>query len=466
MKTANQNNVDEIISQSTEEIKVAPGSKAEIVFIDIGKLHPHDDNPRKDVGDVTELAESIKKNGILQNLTVVPCTGYWYGDYTVIIGHRRLAAAKMAGLKEVPCVIREMNQKEQIATMLLENMQRSDLTAYEQAQGMQMMLDLGETVESVAEKTGFSTSTVRRRVRLMELDPDKVKEAEGRQINITEYDKLFEIEDKDKRNAVLEKIGTPNFDWELKRAVKSEQDKKKKMEIIKNLRGRAEEISIITDGLKFEKSITSVSAIPEFISGVNYYYRLSDYSPCVFIYRDYTDEEKAENEESKQKAEADREEKAERERQLEELFKQAFDMRLEFVKNLNNFKGKEEVIYKMAGAAVSKLNTAWRALINESVFNAIMDTSIETPFSFNRISEATDWTMKTLFALVYSVFENEDYDYYDCDLEYLENSDLDTVYDYIVQLGYEMSEEEMALRDGTHELYTKSEEEHDEQDED
>ena len=122
-----------------------------------------------------ELAESIKANGVLQNLTVVPnmVTGEisgetWQRGYKVIIGHRRLAAAKLAGLTEVPCVVTEMTPQEQVATMLLENMQRSDLTVYEQAQGFQMMLNMGETVETVSQKTGFSQSTVRRRVKLLD----------------------------------------------------------------------------------------------------------------------------------------------------------------------------------------------------------------------------------------------------------------------------------------------------------
>ena len=87
-------------------------------------LTPHPDNPRKDLGDLTELAASIKENGVLQNLTVVPHED----GYRVIIGHRRLEAAKLAGLTEVPCVIVDMSPKEQVQTMLLENMQRADLT--------------------------------------------------------------------------------------------------------------------------------------------------------------------------------------------------------------------------------------------------------------------------------------------------------------------------------------------------
>lgn len=66
-----------------------------IVTIGLEHIHPHPDNPRKDLGDLTELAESIKKNGIMQNLTVIPKEGE-PGEYITIIGHRRSAAAKLA----------------------------------------------------------------------------------------------------------------------------------------------------------------------------------------------------------------------------------------------------------------------------------------------------------------------------------------------------------------------------------
>ena len=113
-----------------------------ITMIPIEQLLHHPENPRKDLGDLTELAESIKVNGIMQNLTVVPVDD---GIYNVVIGNRRMEAAKLAGLAEVPCVISEMDYKTQISTMLMENMQRQDLTVYEQAQGFQMMMDLGYT---------------------------------------------------------------------------------------------------------------------------------------------------------------------------------------------------------------------------------------------------------------------------------------------------------------------------------
>lgn len=101
-----------------------------IQMISIADLHPHKDNPRKDLGDLSELTESIKVNGIFQNLTVTPRPE---GGYTVIIGHRRMEAAKLAGLTELPCAVVDMDERTQLSTMLLENMQRSDLTTYEQA---------------------------------------------------------------------------------------------------------------------------------------------------------------------------------------------------------------------------------------------------------------------------------------------------------------------------------------------
>jgi ParB family chromosome partitioning protein len=116
--------------------------KSKLQMIQVEKLYPHPDNPRKVIGDVTELAESIKANGILQNLTVVPNNDDWddKSDFTVVIGHRRLAAAKQAGLTELPCAVVEMTEKEQLSTMLTENMQRSDLTVYEEAKAVSSCL--------------------------------------------------------------------------------------------------------------------------------------------------------------------------------------------------------------------------------------------------------------------------------------------------------------------------------------
>lgn len=174
--------------------------------IEIRKIHSHPDNPRKDLGDINELAESIRANGVMQNLTVVERAD---GEYTVIIGHRRLAASLKAGLDVVPCAVVKMDEKEQQSTMLVENMQRSDLTVYEQAQGFQMMLDLGSTEDEIAEKTGFSKQTVKHRINLAKLDPDILKEKnadENFQMTLKDMYELEKIDDVDERNKILSKV--------------------------------------------------------------------------------------------------------------------------------------------------------------------------------------------------------------------------------------------------------------------
>lgn len=185
-----------------------------LVMVDVTKLHPNKDNPRKNLGDISELTESIKKNGVMQNLTVV-CSEKKPDEYIVLIGHRRLAAAKAAGLTELPCkIIEKMDKKEQLGLMLEENMQRTDLTVREQAEGFQLMLDLGETVKSIAKKTGFSEGTIRHRVELAKLDKDVLKERSegdstqktGRelfQLSLTDFFKLEKVDDLEKRNEIL-----------------------------------------------------------------------------------------------------------------------------------------------------------------------------------------------------------------------------------------------------------------------
>ena len=231
-----------------------------IEMIPVEQLHHHPENPRKDLGDITELTESIRKNGVMQNLTVVPghmmtkeeyvqaaraegatketaedayrnatAEDRWASDgYTVVIGNRRMEAAKAAGLAEVPCAVSDMDHRTQIATMLEENMQRADLTVYEQAQGFQMMMDLGYKPEEISEKTGFSETTVRRRLKMAELDKGAFQKAVGKQITMDDLDRLGQLESVKERNALLREYGENNFDWKLNRAIKVQKAAKMK----------------------------------------------------------------------------------------------------------------------------------------------------------------------------------------------------------------------------------------------
>ena len=196
-------------------------------MIPIDLLSPHPDNPRKDLDDLTELAENVRANGVLQNLSVVPMPDD-SAAFRVVIGHRRLAAAKLLGLTELPCVIADrMTPEEQVAVMLSENIQRQTLTPYEEAKGFQQLqIDFGKSPKEIAEIAGFHESTVRRRLKLTELDADKFKASEGRGATLSDYMELDKIESPELKNEVLDKIGTPDFKNALKSAVESEKNQK------------------------------------------------------------------------------------------------------------------------------------------------------------------------------------------------------------------------------------------------
>lgn len=437
--------------------------------IPIEKLHANVDNPRKAVGDVSELAESIKQNGVLQNLTVVPATGYYHGEeeYTVIIGHRRLAAAKLAGLTELPCAVVEMDKKEQVATMLLENMQRSDLTVYEEAQGMQMMMDLGESIENISERTGMSPSTIRRRVKLLSLDEDKFRESESRQISLTEYEKLFEIENEEKRNELLEHLGTANFDSKFLSAKRDEEQKKKQQKWIEKLEKFAEKTDD-TAGLKYEGYIYYESDIPtdpEEREEVQYYYTTAYGS--ISLYREYTDEEIAEREANRKEREKEDRRRAKMDRirdEFADLEERAYELRLNFIKTCPDLKKKQKEIAELTVYCLLK-NRSYASI---DLLNELFDKDVKEESSpswnpridYSKIKEDLDSdTLRTMLFAVYSVSgdkASEGCHTYEC--TYTENEELKELYRLLGNLGYEMSDEEKQMMDGTHELYIKEKE--------
>lgn len=177
--------------------------------IALSKLENHPQNVRKTYNDIDELAESIKAKGILQNLTVVPKPGD-ADKYLVVIGNRRLLAAQKAGLDVAPCYISDMDEREQASVMLLENIQRSDLTIYEQAQGFQMMLDFGETEDSISEKTGFSKTTIRHRLNIAKLNQKELQKKEqdsSFQLTLKDLYELEKVKDINTRNKILKESG-------------------------------------------------------------------------------------------------------------------------------------------------------------------------------------------------------------------------------------------------------------------
>ena len=438
--------------------------KPTLTTIAIDKLHPHPDNPRKVIGDVSELAESIKANGILQNLTVVPNDDNW-DDFTVIIGHRRLAAAKQAGLTELPCAVVEMSEKEQLSTMLTENMQRSDLTVYEEAKGCQLLLDLGDTVAEIAEKTGFSESKIRRRVKLCELDEEAFKESQIRQPTLADYDRLNQIKDIETRNKLLESIGTNNFDNLLYSAVKKQEtdEEKEKIEKLCLEHGmtKVQKYNEIPDNYEYAGIFALKNLIgKDFADGRKRYFYFA-YSGNVYIYAEALEkQEKNDAEEEKRKLEEQRWD--ELEEQTEEINERCEALRIGFMLDTNfNDSNKKQELIKYITAQV-----AADAHIKDYHFEEIIGHNFEDDESIDSyISEHwSDNSGRMLMAAAYALCQTNDSSFSYISVNYVDkkvsrknNPDLNRFYNLLCKLGYVMSDEEIQLRDGTHPIFTTGE---------
>lgn len=142
-----------------------------ITILHISVLHPHPDNPRKDLGDLAELAASIREQGIMQALVAEPHPAI-NGHYRLLIGHRRLAAAKRARLDQIPVVIRRdgITRQQAVSMMLVENCQRRDLGPVEKAEAMGALRAGGMSATAIAKATGFTVSTVSYYLSLLDLD--------------------------------------------------------------------------------------------------------------------------------------------------------------------------------------------------------------------------------------------------------------------------------------------------------
>ena len=435
--------------------------KPTLTTIAIEKLHPHPDNPRKVLGDIDELAESIKANGILQNLTVVPMNDDWT-EFTVIIGHRRLAAAKQAGLTELPCAVVEMTEKEQLSTMLTENMQRSDLTVYEEAKGCQLLLDLGDTVAEVAEKTGFSESKIRRRVKLCELDEDAFKESQIRQPTLQDYDRLNQIKDIDVRNELLKSIGTNNFDNRLYSAVRKQEDDEERAELEKicldNGMTKCESRNDIPENCEYVGTIGTAQLLKEsFDDDRKRYFFFTTYGIYVTIYIQKT-KEQIENADAENKnRNAKRQKFDELEAQAKEINQRCKALRESFMLegNFNDDAKKQELInyilYSMSECRE----------YDDRSFYFLSGLKHENYECIN-LDDCMKDTGKMLMAAAYAFFEdlyNTKYINvtYDEGIQRNISPELNRFYNLLVKLGYVMSDEEIQLRDGTHPIFTTGE---------
>jgi ParB family chromosome partitioning protein len=468
----------EILSIPIDELHEHPERKNmtndnKLVYIPVDDLYPHLLNPRKDLGDLTEITDSIRANGILQNLTVqkgrYDSDGTFHdGDdgYTILIGHRRHAAAKLAGLETVPCVIVNISEAEQVQMMCMENMQRTDLTIYEQAVSFQMMLDFGGSVEEVAAKTGFSKTTIKRRLQMAKLDRETMLAVSGRQASLQDYDRLAQIEDIDTRNKVLCEIGTNNFNSAIEKAVKAQQDKKNSDDWreffdkngVKEIpeddiwSSKYQNLGYVTNAFSKEK----FNALIKDKEYSEIFFAASRYPGTTFYIRApkvTTEAEVAAAEERARELELERQRRG----RLNEIANRAYKLRFDFIKNFPLSESKKvagtvakwHFLREIVGMlTVGVLNGYGPMQAGKENFSNLFDVNAGTDTQI-LVDFVDKHAEKALLMQVYAQWCDNASGCWDYSMHYRESPRLKWLYKFLCDLGYRMSDEETQMINGT-----------------
>lgn len=442
-----------------------------VVNMPVECLIPHPQNPRKDLGNLEELTASIKENGIYQNLTVIPVNEAVPGEepkYMVVIGHRRLEAAKRAGLQEVPCaIVRGMTETRQLQTMLLENMQRSDLTVYEQAQGFQQLLDFGMDIEDISQQSGFSKRTIRRRLEIAKLDQNKLKELSStRQLSLKEFEALAKIKNMEARNEAMEKIGTNDFALAVKRAI----DKEKLADNMPVFLADMERLGI----KKFPDNANKYSSKYRRVGSLDLYeyevtkekmpkkteglYYEASYPRNVEFYVKETKKNKAREKSAKD---------IEKEKRIKEAwFKMDamaathHELRKTFMENFKATAKQHELVLMGAYSVAILQGVAYMGLGNVNEEAGIDSKFFDPKRDEKAIKLAFDgyFDIQQCAKVIYKLFGDSEKEVYANNSRfgyptYKINPRLEALYHWLVALGYQMSSEEKLLATGQHEVF-------------
>lgn len=200
----------------------------------ITEVEPNRDQPRKrfDQEALEELASSIQEYGLIQPIVVTKKDGY----YSIIAGERRWRASKLAGLTEIPAIIREDNEKINSEISLIENMQREDLNPVEKAMGIKTLIDnYGMRQEDIAKKLGKSRSTIANWIRVLNLEPRVLEMAKEGKMTDGHCKALLAITDPEKQyRAAIQMIerGSSVRQMEKKAKVKETKEEQQRNHIL------------------------------------------------------------------------------------------------------------------------------------------------------------------------------------------------------------------------------------------
>ena len=188
------------------ESAMQPSTQQSPLLLPLQKIEPNRLQPRKSFNEeeLASLADSIRQHGVIEPLTVrLLDTGY----YQIIAGERRWRAARMAGLREVPVVIIEADDKKAMELALIENLQRTDLTPIEEARGYQQLIgEYGLTQEQVADRVSKSRPAVANAMRLLSLPDELLSMVESGKLTAGHARALLSIKDERQQLAVAQKV--------------------------------------------------------------------------------------------------------------------------------------------------------------------------------------------------------------------------------------------------------------------
>lgn len=431
-----------------------------ITMIPRSRLEPHPDNPRKDLGDLTEQAASIKRSGLLQNLTVVPSPAD-PEKYRIIIGHRRFAASGIAGLDELPCSIEEMDMPTQIATMIAENMQRNDLTLTDQVGGIQTMMDLGIDAKGISDRTGLSTTTVRKRMKLTDINPGLLAETVKKGATLMDLAEIANLDD-DLRDVLLASFGTSNYRWKLNDAKETQKARKNIPKIREALSAWAKEIdqqpyNIYRESTAYERNVELMHineeqlVRPDAPEDTEFVFYING-SRCT-VYR-IADKASARQQEERQEKERVRHLLHAQELSVSDTAKKLRD---EFIQGYTGREQDKSAAYRFVtfvllhgGYMRPTELPRWRKLCGSEGKDGKHLTD-------------EDWTTidaNPLKAMVQAAYQKWDSSgsseakrCTNWQGEYQRNDDLITVYNHLAALGYQIADEEWAWLLGTHPCY-------------
>lgn len=215
---------------SVRSMETVQDTEDGMMLVKLSRIQPDHDQPRKNFDEekLQELADSIRTYGVISPIVVKKRGAF----YEIVAGERRWRAARIAGLKEIPVVVKEVDEKTSRELAIIENIQRDDLNAVEEARAYQSLIEeYGLTQEEVAARVAKNRSTITNSLRLLKLDPEILQLLQEEKITQGHARALLSVEDPELRKKIAEKCTKENLSVrEIETLVKLDRLSKEKKE--------------------------------------------------------------------------------------------------------------------------------------------------------------------------------------------------------------------------------------------